>query len=618
MIKSQEIYLLEVIPLTRSARVLKDPLLYYSLKNNLQEGLMILIPLRKKNIPGVVWRVFPPQKMFLRQIGFQIQPIGQILISQPVFTSAQLKLAEYLGNYYWISPGIFLQMMWPFKNILRSKKINRQDKVLIDSPIDSRIDQKLILFPQIGHLENFVKQNQGKLKDAVIFHSQLRVKKNKEIWSQIKSGQVKTIIGTRQAIFLPFVNLREIIINEAENHHYSSWDLSPHYSAKIVAGYLKKIFNSKLKFISATPTIQDYYLSQKKKIELEIDNSLSKLKKESCQTEIIDLQKELARGNFSILSQKLEEELNGIVKKNQSALLFLGRRGFSKALVCQDCGYVFTCPNCGTSLTRHIEKSPNGEIIEKLICHHCGWEQPKPKNCPTCHSYRFKNVGSGVQKIEYILGRILPGQKVARLDSDINKNEIIQIINEFQENKIRFLIATQKFLSYANLILSQAKLVAIISADTFLSIPDFQAAEELFIFIQKIKQKLNSSQKFLIQTYSPQNKIIQWAINDQFEKFYQNEIQSRRQLNYPPFSYLAYLEFTHKNKLEAYQKASDEKLRLEKAIRQWQLSSIEILGPIAGLPPMKKGLFVWRLLVKAKNLSDRNKILTITKGRVEI
>ena len=619
MVNPQEIYLLEVTPLTKSSRVLKDPLLYYSLESNFQVGSIVLVPLRKKVIPGVIWRRHQPQKMFLRQVSFQIQPISQILIPQPVFTPAQLKLAEYLGNYYWISPGIFLAMMWPFKNILRSKKIGGQDKPRIECQIEPEARQELILFPQINQLEKFVAENSGQLKNAVIFHSQLKIKVLKDAWAQVRSGQAKTIVGTRQAIFLPFVKLDKITLNSAENPHYSSWDMSPHYSAKIAAGYLKKIFQTKLIFTATTPTIQDYYLSQQKKIKLEIaKNSVSSPAEKNCRIKIIDLQKELSQGNFSVFSRELEEKLNEAVKKNQPALLFLGRRGFSTALVCQDCGHLFVCPNCGAPLTRHIEKSPSGEIIEKLVCHHCGWSQSKPKNCPICHSYRLKNVGHGVQKIEYILGRLFPGQKIVRLDGDIPEKEIPEIIRQFQENKIRFLVATQKFLSYADLILPKIKLAAIVSADTFLSRPDFQAAEELFIFIQQIKNKLSKGQELLIQTYSPQNKIIQWAVGGEFEKFYQKEIKSRQQLNYPPFALIAYLKFYHRDNLTAHQLASREKRRLENLINRWAINSVEIMGPIAGNPPQEKKLFVWRLLIKAKDLSSRNRILAVNQGKVEV
>ena len=614
---AKKIWLLEVIPLTKSSRVLKDPLLYYSLENNFQEGSIILISLRRKIIPGVVWRCRPPQKMFLRQIGFQIQPIHKVVIAQSAFTTAQMKLADYLGNYYWISPGIFLQMMWPFKSALKSKK--SIDKLLIQIgglSTKQKKEQRLILFPQINQAQKFLETNSFNLSSIAIFHSGLKAKEIKNNWIKVKTGQAQTIIGARQAIFLPFTNLREIIVNESESRHYSSWDMWPHYSAKVTVGYLAKIFQAHLKFISEIPTINDYYLKQQKKLKLEIPpaNSLSA----RSAVKIIDLQAELARGNFSILSRELEDKLAEIVNHQQQALLFLGRRGFSTIVVCQNCGHLFTCPQCGIPLTRHITKSADKTLTEKLVCHRCGWTQPKPKNCPICHSHQIRNSGSGTQKLEYILEKTFPGEKIARLDSDCSDNQITKTLNQFQQKKIRFLVTTQKFLSYSNLIIPQISLAAVVSADTFLSLPDFQAAEELFTLIQKIKRKLKPNQQFLIQTYSPQNKVIQWATNNQFEKFYQSEIESRRLLNYPPFALLTYLEFPHQNNSTSLQLAEQEKNRLESLVKQWKLSSIEILGPIIGNPPKQKGLFIWRLLIKAKNLSQRNQILSATTGKVVI
>jgi primosomal protein N' (replication factor Y) len=448
------------------------------------------------------------------------------------------------------------------------------------------------------------------------------------------------------ALFAPFQNLKEIIIEDEHNDLYKSRQ-TPRYHARETALELAKIWNAKIIFKSNTPSIETSRLARDKKIMLQYP--VSKIQH---QTSIIDLRVELKEKNFSIFSRLLQEKIKKALAKKQQIILFINRRGSSTSLLCRDCGFVPRCPNCDVPFVYHL--SP-----VQFRCHHCGHSELPPVLCPQCLGTRIKYFGTGTQKVETEFKKLFPDVSAARIDSDIASASAIykasfdtpapssvipvsssvipafnceaitanavsglktgihtdKIITNFNSKKIQVLIGTQIIF---NKITKKAPLVALMLADTLLYIPDFRSNEKTFQIINHLKNL--AGKDFILQTYSPENKAIQYAVKNDYKSFYQEEIATRHTLGYPPFSQLIKLSFQHKNAKKAEQEAKilTEKLKqqINNQIKTTKLTTnqlITILGPSPAFISKIKNKYIWQIILKSKiaDLKLRNQIFQI-------
>ena len=244
------------------------------------------------------------------------------------------------------------------------------------------------------------------------------------------------------------------------------------------------------------------------------------------------MKEELNKGNKSIFSFKLQDEIKQAIKNNNQVILFLNRRGYASFVSCRSCGYVFQCENCDISLTYH-----KGKNIGR--CHYCGYEREIPKECPECSSIYVKPFGVGTQKIEEELKVIFPELKVLRMDKDTTskKGSLEEILNKFKNKEADILIGTQmlsKGLDFDNV-----TLVGILSADMILNFPDFKSFETTFQLITQVSGRAGRSDKegkVVLQTYDTDHYSIRRAINYDFEGFYEDEIKIRKAFGYAPFN----------------------------------------------------------------------------------
>ena len=366
-------------------------------------------------------------------------------------------------------------------------------------------------------------------KIIAVLHSKLSVGERYDQWQNIKQGKAKIIIGARSAIFAPIKNLGIIIIDEEHDQSYKS-DMTPRFKAQEISRYIAKQNDIPLVLGSATPDISTFRKAKEGKIEL---IKLTKRANNATlpQIEIVDLKQELANGNRSIISTKLYENIEENINKKEQTILFLNRRGFSTFVMCRDCGYVAKCKKCNISLTYH-------SYTNTLKCHYCGYEIKNLSICPSCNSKNIKYFGTGTEKLENEIHKLFPKATTIRMDVDTvnKKNSHEKILNKFKNENIDILIGTQMVVKGHHF--PNVTLVGVISADTSLNIEDYRSNERTFAILTQVAGRAGREQKkgkVIVQTYNPENFVIEHAKNQNYEKFYNTEIELRKQLKYPPF-----------------------------------------------------------------------------------
>ena len=316
----------------------------------------------------------------------------------------------------------------------------------------------------------------GEEKIAVL-HSKLSVGERYDQWYKIKNGEAKIVIGARSAIFAPVENIGIIIIDEEHDSSYKA-ESNPRYDAKEVARQIAKQSNIPLVLGSATPDLGSYYRAKKEEITL-LKLSSRANQASLPEVEVVDLREELAHGNKSMISGKLNEAIANNIQNHKQTILFLNRRGFSTFVMCRECGYTAKCKNCNINLTYHVN-------VNRLKCHYCGYETNVLTTCPECGSSQIRYFGTGTQKLETEIQKLFPQATTIRMDVDTvnKKNGHEEILKKFQEEQIDILIGTQMVVKGHHF--PNVTLVGVIAADGSLNIDDFRANERTFQMLTQV------------------------------------------------------------------------------------------------------------------------------------
>ena len=386
----------------------------------------------------------------------------------------------------------------------------------------------ILLVPEIAltpQLLNRLRAHFG--DDVAVLHSSLRVGERYDEWRRVQSGKAHIVVGTRSAVFAPTEHLGLLILDEEQEHSYKS-ENTPRYHAREVALYRGAQEGALVLLGSATPSVESMYRAQTGLY------SLYRLParyngRALPQVEIADMKQELRQGNDSAVSALLRERLQQTVADGHQAILFLNRRGNSRCLVCTNCGEAPSCPRCSVHLTYH---SAN----ERLMCHYCGYSQAVPERCPQCGG-RLKPVGCGTQKVEQELHALLPDVRVLRMDADTvsaeNTHEVL--LSKFAREKIPILLGTQmvaKGLDFENV-----TLVGVLDADLSLYFGSFRAAETTFSLVTQVVGRAGRGQSTgtaLIQTMTPEHPVLRLAAEQNYDAFYDMEMQLRQLRGFPP------------------------------------------------------------------------------------
>lgn len=408
----------------------------------------------------------------------------------------------------------------------------------------------IVLVPEISLTPQMVDRFLARFGEKIaVLHSKLSNGERFDEWQKIKRNEAKIVIGARSAIFAPAQNLGIIIIDEEHDASYKS-EMTPKYNAKELAKYIAEKSNCPLVLGSATPEINSFYHAKKR------DYELYKLTKranraELPDTKIIDLRYELSKGNRSMLSTELQEEIKRNLQNKEQTILFLNRRGFSTFIMCRSCGYVAKCKNCNISLTYH-------KYENKLKCHYCGYETAVMTKCPECNSDKIKYFGTGTQKLEDEIHKLFPTASTIRMDIDTvgKKNSYEEILGKFRDENIDILVGTQMVVKGHHF--PNVTLVGVVSADGALNIEDYKSAERTFQTIVQVAGRAgreNKKGRVYIQTYNPDHYAITLAQKQNYEEFFNLELDLRKRLNYPPFCDIILIRFNGKN-LSEIQKVS--------------------------------------------------------------
>jgi len=427
----------------------------------------------------------------------------------------------------------------------------------------------IVLVPEIALTPQTVERfkarfSSGKLQTLVaVLHSHLSAGERHDEWHKIRQGRARIVIGARSAIFAPVEPLGLIIVDEEHEHTYKQEE-APRYQARDVAIMRGRMENAVVVLGSATPSLESYANCKKGKYTLlELPERVDDQKMPVVR--IVDM-RQAARGDKGppIFSPQLKEAITQRLERKEQTILFLNRRGYSTSLQCPKCGYVAECPNCSLALTYHRAE-------QKLSCHICGHSEKVPSVCPNekCRNPAIRFAGTGTQKVEAILGKLFPQARIQRMDADVmkRKEDYRRALGDFRTGKTDILIGTQMIAK--GLHFPRVTLVGIIYADMALHQPDFRAAERTFQLITQVSGRAGRGDiegEVFVQTFTPFHPAIQCSRHHDFVGFYEQEIEFREQLKYPPFSRVALLTLKGRNEEKVVFSAEHLKRELEKKL----------------------------------------------------
>ena len=456
--------------------------------------------------------------------------------------------------------------------------------------------QAMLLVPEIALTSQLLSLMAAYFDDQVaVLHSSLPTGERFDQWNRVRAGEAGVIVGTRSAIFAPCPNLGLIILDEEQEHSYKS-ENAPRYSAKEVALWRGMKNNALVLFGSATPSVETMYYAKSGIY------SLYRLKKryngrELPLVEVVDMHRQMEEGNNSAISYPLQDAMGRTIEDGKQTVLFLNRRGNSRALICVDCRQTPECPRCEERLTYHSANN-------RMMCHYCGFSHDVPRKCPHCGGI-LKPVGTGTQKVEQELSVLFPDASVARMDADtvnaVNTHD--KILERFQREKIPILLGTQMVAKGLNL--PDVALVGVIDGDIGLYSGSYRAAETTFNMLTQVVGRAgrgSTSGRAVIQTMTPAHKVITLAAEQDYDGFYEMEIELRQRLQHPPFGDLAFITVTGKNERQVIRGAAKLRDSIEGALRDPAYSEEKCiaLGPAACAVPKINYSFRYRLTLKCK------------------
>lgn len=456
----------------------------------------------------------------------------------------------------------------------------------------------IMLVPEISLTPQIVSRFKSEYGDLVaVLHSRLSEGEKYDEYRKIFRGEVKIVIGARSAIFAPLSNLGLIIIDECQSQSYSQ-DSMPRYNAIDIAMQRCEYNKAKCILGSATPSLEQYARGEKGifklvKLTKRINETLPKVT-------LIDMEKEVKKRNFiisDVLNIKILERLN----KNEQIIILLNRRGYSTFISCSSCGFVHKCPHCDISLIYH--KSSNN-----LRCHYCGYSTKMNSECPNCKEISIKDLGLGTEKLEQIFKEKYTSARILRMDQDTTtkKGSHGKLIESFKNREFDILIGTQmisKGLNFPNV-----TLVGVINADASLSIPDYKSGERTFELLMQTGGRSGRHDlpgEVLIQTYNPDNYVLKFIKNYDFDSFYKYEMEIRRRLKYPPYFYMTSIKIISSD----YNNARDESIKIQKYLTKELNNSFIVLGPSTASIFKLNGKYNFQIIIKYKKDNNLYKLL---------
>lgn len=468
----------------------------------------------------------------------------------------------------------------------------------------------IVLVPEIALTPQTVERFKARFSGGAhktlvaVLHSHLSAGERHDEWHKIRQGRARIVIGARSAIFAPVDPLGLVVVDEEHEHSYKQEE-APRYHARDVAVVRGRMEQAVVVLGSATPSMESFYNVNKNKYTL-LELPLRADDKKMPVVRVIDMSMEARKQQgVPIFSQPLKEAITRRLEKREQVILFLNRRGYSTSLQCPKCGYVAQCPNCSISLTYHRDQ-------KKLLCHICNHQAPAPAACPepTCRNPAIRYAGLGTQKVEDTLAKLFPQATVRRMDSDAlkKKEDYRRILGDFRLGKIDILIGTQmiaKGLHFPNV-----TLVGLIYADLSLHVADFRAGERTFQLITQVSGRAGRGDvegEVFVQAFTPFHPAIQYARRHDYNGFYEQEIEFREQLKYPPCGRIALLTLKGRNEDKVKFSADHLRQTLEKHLVE--IKDLILAGPAPAPLARAETFYRYQLMLRTNQMTRLSRAL---------
>ncbi len=469
----------------------------------------------------------------------------------------------------------------------------------------------IVLVPEISLTPQTVERfkarfSSGPVRTAIaVLHSHLSAGERHDEWHKIRDGRAKIVIGARSAVFAPVEPLGLIIVDEEHEHSYKQEE-APRYNARDVAVVRGQMEKATVVLGSATPSMESFHNAKKGKYRLlELPTRADNAKMPVVR--VVDMRMVARKQkDQTVLSPQLKEAILQRLEKKEQVMLFLNRRGFATSMQCPKCGYIAQCPNCSVSLTYH-------RAAQQLRCHICNHQSKAPSICPeaSCGNPAIRFAGLGTEKVETTLAKIFPHARISRMDSDTlkRKEDYRRILGDFRTGKIDILVGTQmiaKGLHFPNV-----TLVGIIHADLGLHVPDFRAGERTFQLLTQVAGRAGRGDiegEVWIQAFTPFHPAIQYARRHDVLGFYEQEIEFREQLRYPPFARVALLTFKGRNEEKVEFTAKHFRKLLDPLAAEF--NDLKLAGPAPAPLAKAESFHRFQIMLRAGQMSRLSRRLS--------
>ena len=447
--------------------------------------------------------------------------------------------------------------------------------------------QVLYLLPEIALTAQIIRRLQKHFGGNItIYHSKFNNQERIELWNKIRTGEIKIVLGARSSLFLPFKDLGLVIVDEEHDSSYKQQDPAPRYNARDAAIFYGSLFNAKILLGSATPSLETYYNARQHKYGLvELEERFGGIKLPAI--EIINTTQVVQKGKVMI-SPQLKEAIQKAVETDRQVILFQNRRGYNPYLICGTCGYLPQCVHCDVSLTLH-------KYSNKLHCHYCGSTYPKLVTCPACGSNTWLEKNFGTEKIEEQLENDFAQFKIARMDVDSVRGKTAHdnLIHLFEQQRLDILVGTQMVVK--GLDFEKVSLVGVLDADGLLSFADFRANERAFQLMEQVSGRAGRKHeqgKVMIQAMNVKHPILLLVQQHDYKKFYDFEIEKRKEFFYPPFSRMVMITLKHRVKETVEAAANKLGSLLSQDLKDF------ITGPAAPVVGRLRNMYLMELMIK--------------------
>lgn len=618
-------YLIEVIPFARLPRTLPESFSYYS-PEEIPEGAVVKIEIAKRRLLGMVARVRPVKnaKQDIRTASFMLKKVAEVVTSTPIMNTRDRVFHQWLAEKYLTSPATILRMLvplsvfkrpplekWGERAEIETKFLKETEVVIRASPVDlyreriakalAQDKQVICIAPEVEGsrtiFENLSSSFEGKI---VHLTSGSGEKAHREIWQRARSGEALAVIGTRIALFLPFTRLGLIIVDDDGAPAHKSWDMDPKYHVREVADMLHTLHGGKLMLAGMPPSLDAYERARTENAKL-ITEGYSTSASISL---FVDMQKEMKEaGEFAVFSEVLKDKLITIARDGGRAFLFVNRKGFAPFILCQQCSYVFKCTNCAVPLVYHAQES----LAEPtLLCHHCSAKNPAPNTCPECGSAKLKAYGIGVERVAKDLKKLFPGTTIITISADehLTPKQKINLIARLETLPSYIAIGTEY--AIPALRLPRVELAAIITIETLLSLPDYAQNERMFRVLTLVRAL--AIKIFILQSYAKEPEVLQDLFHGSFEHFAEKELKERKRYSYPPHGELIKLTIRHPNRESALAEVKKLYSILGAVRNKFSSDIVEVTHPYPAYIEKKRGLFIFHILLKIKDLKESRSI----------